>query len=628
MLQSRLRRTIAGPAVIDNASSAAEIRNAIPVTGNGHVIITSRNHEIGQFGAVTSIDTFDEATGVAYLLIRAPEAGGAETASQLAAELGGLPLALAQAGAYCAAGTSFAQYLTLLRDLTTSDLFTDSGVFYEQRITATWRISINKASAQAPLASKIMGLAARLGPDAIPVEFFSALLNDPADARQKKDLLDGLAALHSLSLVTIGDGLVSVHRLVQRVVRDEALTNGDDSGLISAIRALTAALPDDAVVPGPLPQATDLAGHVLAVARAPEARGHGNDVLDLLHRSCNALLGMGRWRAALEVALEGVGRADQWSDTNVTARLALLADLGAAYWRTGRVDEAIMVEEDLLSVCVRRLGPGDRNTLTARGNLAMSYRSAGRLDEAVALLEGVLTERRKSAGPGDLSTLTASANLASTYRDLGRVDAAIALEEEALTEFRDLLGPDHPHTITAANNLAASYWSAGRTTEAINLLESLLSNALEILGADHPMSSTMRNNLASSYLAAGRAAEARRLFEIAVSTDERMLGRDHPSTIGALGNLAISHLEAGDALQAIAILETTVADASRAIGPTHLAVLTARSALAKAFTTAGQQQSAAGVLRSLHADLTRLFGSSDPRTQRAAAALASFDGSS
>ena len=75
----------------------------------------------------------------------------------MAAALGYLPLALAHAGAYCAAATGvpFGEYLELLRDLPSQDLFdTSPEVFYQHTVAATWNTSIAAAGRRAPLARR------------------------------------------------------------------------------------------------------------------------------------------------------------------------------------------------------------------------------------------------------------------------------------------------------------------------------------------------------------------------------------------------------------------------------------------------------------------------------------------
>jgi hypothetical protein len=119
---------------------------------------------------------------------------------------------LSHAGAYCAAGTSFDEYLQLLGALPAAELFDDHPeVSYTQTVASTWQVSIQAAEREAPLARQVLEMAACLAPDAIPRELFDVLLDDASSAVARKRLLDAFNVLHQLSLAYIDDATVSVH---------------------------------------------------------------------------------------------------------------------------------------------------------------------------------------------------------------------------------------------------------------------------------------------------------------------------------------------------------------------------------------------------------------------------------
>ena len=165
--------------VFDNAPGPQALA-ALPASGNGRVIVTSR-HRGGydDFGAELAVDVLTADTARGYLLARSgrvnQETGDADA---VAAALGYLPLALAHAGAYCAAGSGiqFGEYLELLEGLPSQELFdTNREVFYQQTVAATWNTSITAAEQQAPLARRVLEMTAYLAPDAIPRSFFGVL---------------------------------------------------------------------------------------------------------------------------------------------------------------------------------------------------------------------------------------------------------------------------------------------------------------------------------------------------------------------------------------------------------------------------------------------------------------------
>lgn len=208
--------------VLDNVESATALNDCLPRAGIGRVLVTSRNREVRQFAPVLSLDVFDEQTAVEYLIERAGRPGDRAGAEQVARALGYLPLALSHAAAYCATGTSFDHYLALLDALPAEDLFDSSPeASYTQTVASTWKASIQAANAGAPLAGELLALAAHLAPDAIPRSLFTVLIN-PSRTLEQKRLRDAFNALARLSLATVDDDTVSVHRLLGKVVRDDA----------------------------------------------------------------------------------------------------------------------------------------------------------------------------------------------------------------------------------------------------------------------------------------------------------------------------------------------------------------------------------------------------------------------
>ena len=145
--------------------------------------------------------------------------------------------------------------------------------------------------------------------------------------------------------------------------------------------------------------------------------------------------------------------------------------------------------------------------------IAGAYHAAGRLDEAITLNEQVLTARTRVLGPDHPDTLTILNNLAGAYESAGRLDEAITLYEQVLTDSIHILGPDHPNTLTILNNLAGAYHAAGRLDEAITLYEQVLTARTRVLGKDHPATLATLNALASAYKDAGFLNKATALLE-------------------------------------------------------------------------------------------------------------------
>src|SRR6266487_3794646 len=100
--------------VFDNVPDRAAVERFLPPAGPGRVLVTSRNPHWPP-GQVLDVPVLDLEVAAGFLVTRTGDVNG-QAARELAGELGGLPLALEQAGAYVeASGGSLAGYLGSFR---------------------------------------------------------------------------------------------------------------------------------------------------------------------------------------------------------------------------------------------------------------------------------------------------------------------------------------------------------------------------------------------------------------------------------------------------------------------------------------------------------------------------------
>ena len=513
--------------VFDNAADAGLLRRFLPAAGQAQVIITSNQRAVTALGAGVAVEVFTAAEAVTFLAARTGQADAAG-AADLAAEVGCLPLALAQAAAVIAAQhLPYAVYLERLRRLPVTDLLTaEEAGDYPAGVPAAVLLSLQavRAGDRGAACGAVMELASVLSPSGIGRDLVHAAAAAglagrdgplPPLAGEAADAV--LARLAGASLLTFSvDGtLVAAHRLVMRVIRDSLAAAGALAGVCETAAGLLTTragalwerrLADRAA-------ARDLAGQLLALAGSAAACPPGT---------------------GLDTAML---RARGWA-------LAFLGELGDS------MAQAITVGEQLAADLERLLGPDHPNTLNSRNNLATVYRAAGRTAEAIAVHEQVLAARERLLGPDHPNTLTSRNNLATDYRAAGRTAEAIAVHEQVLAARERLLGPDHPDTLTSRNNLATAYRVAGRTAEAITLHEHNLAARERVLGPDHPNTLNSRNNLALAYQDVGRTGEAITLQEQVLAARERVLGPDHPDTLNSRNNLANVRQAAGGANEA------------------------------------------------------------------------------
>ena len=352
---------------------------------------------MANLGTAVGVEVFSEEEAPAFL---ADRTGLADTAgaAAVAAELGYLPLALAQAAAVIAGQhLGYGTYLERLRALPVADYLTrDAGQPYPHGVAEAVLLSVDavRAGAQGGACAGVLEMMAVLSAAGVRRELLQeagragvlAGGGEPG-AVAAAGVVDGaLARLAEASLLTFSlDGqAVIAHRLVLRVVRDGLARQG----------RLAAVCRDAAVLDA---RAEALAGSLdrMAVRDIPE------QVTALREHAASSASGAGEELTRMLLGLR------LWA-------LYHLNELGDS------AAQAIVAGEPLVADFERVLGPGHPGTLASRNNLATAYQEAGRAAEAIPLHQQTLADRERVLGPDHPDTLQSRNNLANAYRAAGR----------------------------------------------------------------------------------------------------------------------------------------------------------------------------------------------------------------
>jgi DNA-binding SARP family transcriptional activator len=233
--------------IFDNAEDPASLARYLPGSG-GQVLITSRNPSWHELATPVSVDVFDPGESITLLQRRVPRLTESE-ARRIAAALGDLPLALAQAAAHLAdTATGVEDYLLLLAERTTELLAQGASVTYPMSLAASTQIALDRLAAQSPAALQLLILAAYLAPEPIPLTLFTLHpkhLPDPL-ATAAGDPLAFTALTRLLrqhGLVRIESATLQLHRLLAAILRTQPHQQHDPPHL--AVQLLRAAVPDD-----------------------------------------------------------------------------------------------------------------------------------------------------------------------------------------------------------------------------------------------------------------------------------------------------------------------------------------------------------------------------------------------
>jgi len=210
--------------VFDNAERPQDIAGYRP-DGSGHVLVTSRSPGWGVLGGRLEVDVLTRSETVGLLQQRIPELDPG-LADRLAAELGDLPLAAAQAAAYLEqTGLPPGDYLRRFRSRRVSLLAKGDVLGYQGRLDTAWTLSLERLRADSPAAVQLLQLAAFLAPEPIPLCLFAdnpMLLMEPLrTVADEDDLDDAVGAMVAFSLARRQLESFQLHRLVQAVIRHQ-----------------------------------------------------------------------------------------------------------------------------------------------------------------------------------------------------------------------------------------------------------------------------------------------------------------------------------------------------------------------------------------------------------------------
>jgi tetratricopeptide (TPR) repeat protein len=528
--------------VFDNAEDAADLRPWWP-PDSGHVLVTSRSPTWTTLAAAIPLDVLPRAEAVAFLQRRLGNKDPALVG--LAGALGDLPLALEQAAAYLdETATGIDDYLGLLATHARELFAAGRPTTTEQTIATTWTLALQRLREHAPAAEDLLTLCAFLAaediprglpaehPDLLP-ERLAAVVVSPPGYQQTVGQLRRYALVKAT-----GDGL-SVHRLVQAVVRHALDPEHAQVWAATAVGLVLAGFPDQADDFGAWPMTAGLLPHALAATDHAEAlRVDPIATAGLLHQAGRYLWGRAEYTQAKALHQRALSIRETRLGADHPDTAYSLHNLANVLYAQGELGDARSLYERALSIRETRLGADHPDTAHTLNNLANVLNDQGDLDGARALFERTLAIRETCLGADHPDTAQTLTNLANVLVNQGDMDGAIPLYERALSIRQAKLGTDHPQTAHSLNNLANALATQGDLDGARTLQERALAIRESRQGADHPWTATILNDLGVILRDQGDLDGARTLFERSLSIREARLGADHPETITTSGNLA------------------------------------------------------------------------------------------
>lgn len=542
--------------IIDNLDDVSAIKGYLPpASATQHTIITTRNPNVCEIPAEgMEIGVLDPEDAIELLLVRAnlrsnidPEQIQME-ASEIVKELGFLALAIEQASAYIReVSRDIFKFLPSYRaDRKRHHKRIPKGNWqYSEGVATTWHLSFQQVKENNLRASTLLQLIAFLNPDGILLEFVEAgkdglskeleeLLEDP------DNLYDAVGELERFSLIRReddkGDSRITIHRLVQAVIKDDMTESEYLSISQSVISLCDAAFPDncDKETRAQCRKFQDQVVETLSDMKTMKS----TELARVLAKVGKFLYDDGKYKQAEQLQEQTRDILTTLYSTEHPDTLDAMAALGETYQIQKRWEDARALHEKIVTIRKSIAGEKDRDTLRAIGNLAASYRSMGASEDARVLQEDVLEVTMDEFGMDDPDTLRAMGNLGATYRSLRLLGLASELQEKVLTGRLKVLPEDHPDILRAMVNLAVTYRYLDRLSDAAELEVTVVKARLRSLGLEHPETLSAMGNLSQTRICQRRYDGAAALQETVLCTRMKTQGQEHLDTIWAMMHMA------------------------------------------------------------------------------------------
>jgi len=434
--------------ILDNADELALLSDFLPPTPGGHLLLTTRATATGRLAQRLEIDTLLPEYGALFLLRRAallaPDAELSQAsqeeqkqALQISQELGGLPLALDQAGAYLEeTGTDLASYWQIYQQHRTDLLQRRGGLVNDHpaSVATTWSLSFQKIEEKSPAAADLLRLCAYLVPHIIPEEILTvgASLLGPVLAPVAADVFllnQAIETLRTYSLLRRDpeEKILLVHRLVQTVLQDMQEEAEKHIWAERTMLTVNEAFPHAEY--GNWLRCERLLPHALLVAQYIERyQFFGEEAGRLLHETASYLQGRARYAKAEPL-----------------------------------YQFALRIRE-------QQLGSNHPDVATSLNGLASLYQEQGKYAEAESLMQRALAIDEQIFGSEHQKVATDLNNLAELYTNQHEYTKAEPLFQRALAIYEQKLGPRHPDTANTLNNLAAFHALQGNIVKAEQFL--------------------------------------------------------------------------------------------------------------------------------------------------------------
>jgi hypothetical protein len=612
----------------------------LPKTGNGKIVITSRNRRVaekltGSHKAIQEVPTMDSHEALKILQKKLSRDVDQDAAIDLARVLDFIPLAVSQAAAYInrrAPRVSIQSYLDefqqnekqkrslLNRD--TGDLRRREDV--SNSVVTTWQVTFEQIQQERPTAANLLLLLSFFQSQNIP-EFMLSGYNiatsdwgrGNGDDHNDENLEDDLDVLRGYSLIRLSttSGLFDMHALVQfctRVWLSESYLK------FAQVKSLFLSLSVEHFPSGDVETWTRC--QLLLPHMKPLLDDEPKDKLIIIDWS--ELLAKISWymqmiedhSAAESIAKKALESCRELLGDEHSKTLEIMRLLSSVYFLQGRLKDAELLKIQVMKTSQKILGDEHPDTLSSMSGLATTYRMQGKFVEAESLGLQVMETSKRIFGDGHPKTLSTMSDLASIYVSHGRLAEAEELATQEIKFRKMVLGDEDLNVLETIFNLALIFQEQGKLAEAASLCLHVVEARKRVLGDEHLDVLNAMVNLGFIFQQQGRLKEAESFYVQVIEIRERVLGYEHPSVLDAMVYLILIFREQGRLIEAESLGTQVIEVRKKALGDEHPDVLDAMVDLAFIYQEQGRSGDALVLLRDTVCHMQRILGPDDRAT--------------
>jgi tetratricopeptide (TPR) repeat protein/transcriptional regulator with XRE-family HTH domain len=613
VVQHWLRHNSGWLLVLDNVEDLTILPDLFLDVAGGALLLTTRSSITGTLAQAIELDELDSEEGALFLLRRAKRLGPDATllaageverteAQQLVALVGGLPLALDQAGAYLEeTACDVSEYLTHYQTQRAFLLSRRGGINpdHPASVSATLALAVAQVEATHPEAAALLQLCAFLQPDAIPEDllvagkaelspFLAELVSQPLALNAAVTTLRQAALLQRQP----EEHTFSLHRLVQAVLRDRLDETVQRAYAEQVIRMVNRAFPDSGEEVT-WPQCQRYLAQAQACARLIE-QWHllSLEGAQLLTKCGSFLFEQASYKEAEQYLLQAQTISLKTVGEQHPQTATCWNELTVLYLYWGQYAQAEQFAQRALVLQERLFGPIHPKVAMSLNALGGLYYTQGRFAEAEPCFLRSLSVQERLPEPSLPHMADLLHNLAALYGKQGRNELVGPLLERALSLREQSLGGNHLLTAHSLSALANLYRGQGNYEQAEALHQRALRIREEQVGTEHAFIAASLNDLALLAQDQGEYERAESLYYRALTLRQKTLGVTHPRTLDTLQHLGQLLWEKGQDKQALAVSQEALALREQALGPAHPLVADSLAILACFFQSQGKEQEA------------------------------------